>query len=199
MHIRTGFALSLFCLGITACGHSDGGSSGTLPGGSGNPVFAVDHTLALSQPVTISAGAFYGFEFQLPSTADVSFSASETTTDTWNIAIFSPAEWVSYQSGSGHQAEGGVHNGVMQAADSVTLPAGDWYLGFRCTNTFEHCVLSFNADASLLDPDPEEILHRSGSCHLRHTVGCVRQEFSPPVPPTPFGQKFGCRLGCRLK
>lgn len=140
------FALSLCWLGALACGRSDGGSGGDGSGGvTPNP--PVSHTLARSMPVTISAGAAYGFNFFLPTKATFRFSVNETTTDTWNVAVFTPAQWVSYQNGSGNQAFGGVHNGVMQAADSLTIPSGEWYLGFRCTNAFQRCMFVFDADA----------------------------------------------------
>lgn len=147
MRISKALVSSLFLIGLIGCGHSDPGGGGNGGGGDGGPVFPVDHILAQSQPVTISAGSFYGFEFRLPASATFNFSASETTTDTWNVAVFTAAEWVSYQNGSGNMAYGGIHNGVMQVSDTVQLPAGDWFLGFRCTNVFQRCMLVFNADA----------------------------------------------------
>lgn len=146
MRIVRMLAISLFLLGLIGCGRTNTGGSGYGDGGGGPPI-PVDHTLTQSQPVTINAGGFYGFEFNLPTQATFNFSASETTTDTWNVAVFTPAQWVSYQTGSGNGASGGVHNGVKQVNDTVLLPAGDWFLGFRCTNTIQRCMLVFNADA----------------------------------------------------
>jgi hypothetical protein len=103
--------------------------------------------LAQSQPATISAGGYFGFEFLIPSQATVSFSANETTTDTWDVAIFTATEWSCYQNGACNQAYAGVHNGVMQVSDTVVLPPGDYYLGFHCTNVFERCMLVYSIDA----------------------------------------------------
>lgn len=147
--------LAMSCVGasllvLTACGRSDGGSDlpGT-PGGSPNtPLPPVTHVLAQSQPVTISAGGTYGFSFRLPRTASLHFSASETTTDTWNVAVYSASQWASYLSGGDNVATDGIHNRVMQVSDTVTLPAGEWYLGWTCTNTFQRCMFVFNAEAT---------------------------------------------------
>jgi len=148
MRIARMLSISLFLFGLIGCGRTDtGGSGGGGGGGGGGPALPVDHTLTQSQPVTFNAGAFYGFEFNLPAQATFNFSASETTTDTWNVAVFTPAEWVSYQTGSGTGAFGGIHNGVKQVNDTVLLPAGDWFLGFRCTNAIQRCMFVFNADA----------------------------------------------------
>jgi hypothetical protein len=122
-------------------GGGGGGGGGTLP----QPV---TYTLAKAQAATFNAGGYYGLSFSLPSTALFEFSASQATTDTWNVAVFTSAQWVSYQTGSGNMAYGGIHNNVMSAADSLTLPAGEWYLGFRCNNVFQRCMLVFNATAT---------------------------------------------------
>lgn len=136
---------SLGVLAIAACGAVDDRSSG---GGTGTPpVIPTTHKLVQSMPVTIAAGAYYGINFTLPRAATFRFSASETTTDTWNVAVFSPSQWVSYQTGSGNMATGGIHNSVMQVADSVSIPGGDWYLGFRCTNAFQRCMFLVSAEA----------------------------------------------------
>jgi hypothetical protein len=152
MRIGRGLALCLVLFGLGACGRDDGGGSGGGGGGGGGDgggtPLPVRHVLAQSQPVTLSAGSNYGFNFLLPKEARFSFSASETTTDTWNVAVFTPTQWVSYMNGSGNQAYDGVHNNVMQVSDSVTLPKGEWYLGFRCTNSFQRCMFVFNADAT---------------------------------------------------
>lgn len=147
MCIERVLAIFLFCLALVGCGGDTGGSTEGGSGGGGNAPPPVGHTLAQSQSATFNAGSFYGFEFLLPTQASFHFSASETTTDTWNVAIFTPTEWISYQNGSGNQAYTGIHNGIMQVNDTVTLPAGDWFLGFRCTNVFQRCMLVFDADA----------------------------------------------------
>ncbi|MFO0580037.1 MAG: hypothetical protein U1A78_39190 [Polyangia bacterium] len=152
--MRSGWILfSLFAYGLSACGpaerEGDGGGGSSGGGGGTQPSPApVTYKLAQSQPVTFGAGEFYGFSFRLPKAGSFRFSASQTTTDTWNVAVFTPAQWVSYQTGSGNQAYAGIHNGVMQVNDSVALPAGDWYLGFRCTNVFQRCMFVFNAEAT---------------------------------------------------
>ena len=153
MDMKSLLAVSLLWLGLGACGAEDRGS-GTGTGGSGGSggsggvpsLPPAKHTLVLGQPVTISAGGTYGYNFQLPKDGTLQFSASQTTTDTWNVAVFTPAQWVTYQTGSGNQASGGVHNNVMQVSDAVVLPKGDWYLGFRCNNAFQRCMFVFNAD-----------------------------------------------------
>jgi hypothetical protein len=146
MRFMKTLALAYGCFALAACGSVDdrgGGGSGT-----GTPsLFPTTHKLLQSMPVSIAAGAYYGFNFALPVAGTFRFSASQTTTDTWNVAVFSPAQWVSYQTGSGNMAYGGVHNNVMQAADSVSLPGGEWYLGFRCNNSFLRCMFVVSAEA----------------------------------------------------
>lgn len=134
------------CLSFAACGGGSTGGGGR-DGGVVLPPTPVDHTLAQLKPVTFSAGGYYGFEFLLPSAAQVSFSVSEQTTDTWNIGVFSNTEWTCYQSGSCNQAYTGAHSNVMNVTDTVAVPAGDWYLGFKCTNSIERCMINFNLDA----------------------------------------------------
>lgn len=146
------------CLGLwmVSCGTPDrgggggtgGGSGGGGSGGGGTVPQPITRTLAKGQAVTFNAGGFYGLSFSLPTSALFEFSASQTTTDSWNVAVFTPSQWVSYQTGSGNMAYGGIHNNVMSVSDALTLPAGDWYLGFRCNNAFQRCMLIFNADAT---------------------------------------------------
>lgn len=144
-----GILVSMFCAGLMACGYEDTGRKTTGgSGGSGALPIPLTYRLAQSQSASFSPGGFYGFSFILPKPATFHFSASETTTDSWNVAVFTPAQWVSYQTGSSNQAYDGVHNGVMQVSDTVSLPAGDWYLGFRCANAFQRCMLIFNAEAT---------------------------------------------------
>jgi hypothetical protein len=142
--------LSLLCFGLCACGPdgSGGGGGGGGGGGFNPPPQPVTRKLAQSQSATFSAGGYHGFAFTLPSAASFHFSASQTTTDTWNVGVFKPAQWVSYQTGSSNEAYDGVHSGVMQVSDTVSLPAGDWYLGFRCNNVFQRCMLVYNAEAT---------------------------------------------------
>lgn len=144
-----GVALSVLCLAFAACGD---GTTGRDPGNTGIPTppnpLPIKHTLAQSQSVTIPAGSTYGFAFTLPVSAYVNFSASETTTDTWDVAVFSAAEWAAYLNGTGSTPNRGRHSGVMQVADGITVPAGTWYLGFRCANTFQRCMFVFSADAT---------------------------------------------------
>lgn len=140
--------VSFIAYGLTACGPADRGD-GVGGGGGGTQSFPPStYKLAQSQSATFSAGGNYGFSFILPKAATFRFSASQTTTDTWNVAVFTPAQWISYQAGSGNQAYSRVHSGVMQVNDTVSLPPGEWYLGFRCNNAFQRCMLVFNAEAT---------------------------------------------------
>lgn len=139
--------------GDDGCGRSCGScSTGAqcVNGQCQNPN-PVAHQLATAMPATFSASAYYGFEFTLPVQADVSFTVNPASTgspDTWNVAIFNPTEWTSYQTGSGNQATAAVHNNVTSASDSATLPAGNWYLGFRCTNLVQRCMIAFALTAT---------------------------------------------------
>ena len=145
MRFMQTLTLSLGCFALAACGAVDDRSGG---GGTGTPpVIPTTHKLIQSMPVSIAAGAYYGFNFVLPRAATFRFTGSETTTDTWNVAVFSPSQWVSYQTGSGNMATDGIHNNVMQVADSVSLPGGEWYLGFRCNNSFQRCMFVVSAEA----------------------------------------------------
>lgn len=133
-------------LSVAACGSSDGPGRDPLP----DPFVPapVTHSLARATAATFNAGGFHGFRFSLPSSASVSFSANQTTTDSWNVAIFTPRQWADYQAGSANGAYDGVHNNVMQIADDVQLPSGEWYLGFRCNNAIQRCMLVYSVDAT---------------------------------------------------
>lgn len=133
---------------LLACGAPGSPGPGTDPRPDVPAPVPVTRVLARSVSATFDAGSNYGFGFALPSSASVSFSASQTTTDTWNVALFSAKQWADYQAGTSNLAYGGIHNNVMQAADRVQLPAGDWYLGFHCNNAFQRCMLVFSLDAT---------------------------------------------------
>lgn len=137
--------------GDDGCGNSCGSCSPGVQCVSGEcpNAIPVAHQLATAMAETFSK--FYGFEFELPVQADVSFTinpASTSSPDTWDVAIMTPAEWTSWQSGSGNQATAAVHNNVTSASDTATLPNGDWYLAFQCTNTFENCMIAFDLTAT---------------------------------------------------
>ncbi len=138
-------------IGFAGCGGGGGGNPdlrGINPDLRGiNPV-PVDHMLAQAQATTFNAHAFYGFNFVLPAQASVNFSVSETTTDTWNVAIWNDTQWTSWQNGTANQPTADPHNNVMSVTDSATLPAGSWWLGFRCDNALERCMFVFNLDAT---------------------------------------------------
>jgi len=138
--------LAFLALVFVACGD---GTPDRNPGGSSipNPV-PVRHTLAQSQSITIAAGSTYGFAFSVPSPATLSFSASQTTTDVWDVAVFTTSQWAAYLNGTGTSAYGGSHKNVMQASDSLSIPSGGYYLGFSCRNLFQRCMLVFSADAT---------------------------------------------------
>lgn len=136
----------LMACAASACGSPN--EPGSEPWTEPATPLPVTHDLARERSATFAAGGNYGFSFSLPRSAAVSFSANQTTTDTWNVAIFTPQQWADYQAGTSNQAYAGVHNDVMQVSERVQLPSGDWYLGFHCTNLFERCMLVYSADAT---------------------------------------------------
>ncbi len=133
---------STFVLGsLVGCGGSGGGSY--YPSGNSTPT---EHVLATSQSAPLFSG-YYGFDFTLPVDAEVTYSASSPTNDTYDIALFTAAQWVSFQTGSGNQAYA-PHNNTTAASDTATMPAGESYLGFRCTNLIERCGITFDLSAT---------------------------------------------------
>ncbi len=108
------------------------------------------HALASGTYESFPAGGYYGQPFTLPLSAEVAFDVqcrSTTSCDTFDVGVFTAEEW-SYFSGGQHATAYGAQNDVKTANDTVSVPAGDYVLGFLCRNAVEHCQISYDLSAT---------------------------------------------------
>lgn len=91
---------------------------------------------------------FYGFPFSVPASSIVAYSVtSGTTGDTFDVGIFSAADWAVYMGGGAGARAYAVHGMTSIVTDSATIPAGSYYLGFRCRNLVQRCQVSYAINA----------------------------------------------------
>lgn len=90
-----------------------------------------------------AAGTAYAIgPFAIPVAGTVSYSTSTTTGDTYDVAIMDAANWGVYSSGGSGAAGYAIHNNTSIASDSASVPAGTYYLAFRCDNLIERCLVT---------------------------------------------------------
>jgi hypothetical protein len=139
------------CAGRTCGPNNCGNSCGTclapatcLPTGyCSNPTV---HTVALrvSPPLFYS----YSFSFSMPTQAFVAYDALSTDGDTFNVGIFTPDDWAVYANGGSGARVWAPHYKTSTVTDGANLPAGNYVLGFACTNLIERCAVRFSISAA---------------------------------------------------
>jgi len=145
-----------YCGGRVCGDDGHGRSCGTcpasmtcLPSGycSAPPPSPTVHTVAfrVSPPLFWSS---YGFSFSVPAQAFVAYDALSTAGDTFNVGIFTPSDWAVYANGGSGAEVWAPHYKTSIVTDGTSLPAGDYVLGFVCTNLLERCAVRFSISAS---------------------------------------------------
>lgn len=88
---------------------------------------------------------FRGVTFTVPA-AIVAYNVTSPS-DTYNVGIFTAAEWTNYAAGGQARAFASREN-VRNAAETATLPAGNYVLGFYCRNLIERCDVTYALGAN---------------------------------------------------
>lgn len=118
----------------------EGGPSGSPPQPEPEPD-PVEYEIVSDYRETF--GYFHGFNFTIPEDAEVHYEVVSPDRDLFDTAIFTPAQWVSYQNGAGNQVECCVHLNDPVISESVRLPAGEYFLGFSCNNRVFNCTVRY--------------------------------------------------------
>ncbi len=122
------------CMSGTTCSGGSCVTSSTMP---------TIHTLASGDAYF---GSTYSAPFFLPVTTAVAFTATSTAGDTFNVGIWTSANWATRMGTAGAR---GYHARVSTTSDVVqNLPAGSYVLGFDCTNLIENCDVAFSVTAT---------------------------------------------------
>lgn len=143
------------CAGAT-CGASDrcgGQCFGPCPSGQTCSGVTPACAAPMTGPTTHDAASgrtplfpsFYGVPFTVP--ASTMGYAVSSPSDTFNVGIFTAAEWTNYAAGG--QARAYILRENIRTASEVAppLPAGNYVLGFRCRNLIERCIVTYAVTA----------------------------------------------------
>jgi hypothetical protein len=130
--------------GFDDYGNSCGTCSGTCTAGicQGG---TTDHDLGSGTMPLFSTYAAH--PFNVPVNALVSYGVSSGSSDTYNVGIFTSANWTIYSSGATGAMAWAYHANITMGGGSAMLPAGSYYLGFYCTNLVERCNVSYSVHA----------------------------------------------------
>nr|MBK7066163.1 hypothetical protein [Deltaproteobacteria bacterium] len=71
----------------------------------------------------------------------------ELSRDTYNVGIFTVAEWSNYSAGGQARAFAFREN-VRTATEVADLPAGSYVLGFYCRNLIQRCDVTYALNAN---------------------------------------------------
>lgn len=139
------------CSGIV-CGGSDGCRGrciGSCPSGQTCDAGSLTCTTPITTPTTHDTASgrtplfsnFYGVPFTVPA-ATTGYAVSSPT-DTFNVGIFTAAEWTNYSAGG--QGRAYIFRENIRTANEVgpMLPAGNYVLGFYCRNVIERCIVTY--------------------------------------------------------
>ena len=140
------------CSGATCGADNCGNSCGTCASGrtcsSGvcitTTTTPVDHSIVTATAPLFSN--FYGVPFTVPASL-VSYAA-QSTSDTFDVAVFTVDNWAIYSNGSTGSVAYLSHARTARISDAGSLPAGNYVLGFYCRNLIERCSVSYSLGAS---------------------------------------------------
>lgn len=124
----------------SSCGTCESGQTCSASGACTTAaIMPAAHVLAEGSSPLFSQN--YGVEFTVtvPS-GRVQFSAESPSNDTFHIGVYAPDDWVMQLSGRPSSAVA-YHRDVRTVTDSLSLPAGTYYLGFTCTNLIQRCAV----------------------------------------------------------
>lgn len=84
---------------------------------------------------------FYGVPFTVP--ASRAGYAASSPGDNFNVGIFTVADWAIYSNrGAGARAYA-LRENVRTANELAEIPAGNYVLGFYCTNVIQRCAVTY--------------------------------------------------------
>lgn len=131
--------------GSDATGVSCGTCDSSQTCSTGTCVDPGDHVIISSATAFALAGGYSGVFFSLPSPASVRFIASSTRT--FQLGVFTTSDWAVFA--SGQQSNSFVlTNPTPSVVERVSLPAGTFTLGFRCTDATDACTIRYSAVAT---------------------------------------------------
>ena len=134
--------------GVDNCGNSCGAcASGQTCSAAGDCIAPTTTSHTLGSGVLPLFSTYGYFRFTIPTQAAVGFSTTSSAGDTYNVAIFTPTDYVTYSTGRTANAWA-PHQNVTTVSDAAVLPAGTYYLGFYCTNLVERCAVSYSVVAN---------------------------------------------------
>jgi hypothetical protein len=135
-------AVVVCSLGLAACGGGGGGGCRTNCGG---PM-----TYTLASDMYEKFPGYFGLTFSVPAASTLDFNVaarSSTTPDHWDFGVFTATEYNYYSNGMQSSAYSPAQN-VTSTSGSVSVPAGDYVLGFHCANLVEACEVSIDLSAT---------------------------------------------------
>lgn len=125
-----------------SCGTCSGGQTCSAAGACAS-TGPTNHTIGAERLPLFSG--YRGVTFTVPA-AIVAYNVTSPG-DTYNVGIFTAAEWTNYAAGGTARAYA-LRDNVRTAAETATLPAGNYVLGFRCRNLIERCDVTYALGAN---------------------------------------------------
>lgn len=129
--------------GRAVCGSCTGGRTCTLGVCTASTTTPTSHDLGAAR-LPLFTG-FRGVTFTVPA-ARAAYSVSSPG-DTYNVGIFTAAEWSNYSAGGQARAFAFREN-VRTATEVADLPAGSYVLGFYCRNLIQRCDVTYALNAN---------------------------------------------------
>lgn len=134
--------------GADNCGNSCGTCASGRTCSSGLCITAtttpVDHSIVTATSPLFSN--FYGVPFTVPASL-VSYAA-QSTSDTFDVAVFTVENWAIYSSGGTGSVAYLSHARTARISDAGSIPAGNYVLGFYCRNLVQRCSVSYSLGAA---------------------------------------------------
>ena len=88
---------------------------------------------------------FYGVPFTVP--ASRAGYAASSPGDNFNVGIFTAADWAIYSNGGAGARSYAFRENVRTANELAEVPAGNYVLGFYCTNLIQRCAVTYAINA----------------------------------------------------
>lgn len=125
----------------SSCGTCGSGETCTAEGTCITPmVTPTAHSVA--DGATGGFPYYFGVPFTVPASR-VGYSVNSPSGDGFTVGIFTEVNWAIYSNGGTGAVAYASHGPVTSFADAATVPAGTYYLGFRCTNLIENCSIRY--------------------------------------------------------
>jgi hypothetical protein len=85
---------------------------------------------------------FQGIPFTVPA-GSVGYAVNSPSGDTFNVGIFTPADWAIYSNRGAGARSYAFRDNVANANEGAAVPAGSYYLGFYCRNLIQRCTVTY--------------------------------------------------------